>query len=140
MTLGTLIATRPVMTTQDCCDRQGAAWVGASETCAFDLIGAVFERDIEPGEIVIIRRGRLRSLQPLRPVPERLCVFEHVYFARPDSVVFGSNVYETRKRLGRALAREHPAKADIVVVPSCTTNRSLWVGDMVSASNMRTKY
>ncbi|MEX2209252.1 MAG: amidophosphoribosyltransferase [Myxococcota bacterium] len=95
--------------------RLGQAWVVASETCAFDLIGAVHERDIEPGEIVIIRRGRLRSVQPLPRAPEKLCVFEHIYFARPDSLVFGSSVYQTRKQLGRELARESPVDADMVV-------------------------
>jgi amidophosphoribosyltransferase len=70
---------------------------------------------VEPGEIVVIRRGRLRSLQPLPKAPERLCIFEHIYFSRPDSVVFGSNVYLVRKQLGRELAKEHPADADIVV-------------------------
>ena len=95
--------------------RLGAAWVVASETCAFDLIGAVYERDVEPGEIVIIRRGRLRSVQTLPRAPEKLCVFEHIYFARPDSLVFGANVYQTRKQLGRELARESPVTADMVV-------------------------
>ena len=95
--------------------RLGSAWIVASETCAFDLIGAVYERDVEPGEIVRIRRGRLRSLQPLPREPERFCVFEHIYFSRPDSMIFGSSVYEVRKRLGRELARESPADADIVV-------------------------
>ncbi|MCP4007286.1 MAG: amidophosphoribosyltransferase [bacterium] len=95
--------------------RLGSAWVVASETCAFDLIGAEYERDVEPGEIVIIRRGRLRSIQPLPREPERFCVFEHIYFARPDSLVFGSNVYQTRKQLGRELARSSPVEADMVV-------------------------
>jgi amidophosphoribosyltransferase len=95
--------------------RLGSAWVVASETCAFDLIGAVYERDIEPGELVIIKRGRLRSLQPLPKVPEQHCIFEHIYFSRPDSLVYGSSVYETRKRLGRELAIEHPVVADVVV-------------------------
>ncbi len=95
--------------------RLGAGWIIASETCAFDLLGATFERDIEPGEVVIIRRGRLRSIQPLPKVDERLCVFEHIYFSRPDSTVFGSNVYLVRKQLGRELAQEHPADADLVV-------------------------
>jgi len=95
--------------------RLGQAWVVASETCAFDLIGAVYERDVEPGEIIVIRRGRLRSVQPLPRAPEKLCVFEHVYFARPDSLVFGSSVYQTRKQLGRELARESPVEADMVV-------------------------
>ncbi len=92
-----------------------SAWVVASETCAFDLIGAAFERDVEPGEIVVIRRGRVRSLQALPRAAERFCVFEHIYFARPDSVVYGSSVHLVRKQLGRELAREAPADADMVV-------------------------
>ena len=95
--------------------RLDGAWIVASESCAFDLIGAEFERDVEPGEIVTIRRGRLRSIQPLPKVPERFCIFEHVYFARPDSVIYGAPVYDVRKQLGVALAREHPADADVVV-------------------------
>jgi amidophosphoribosyltransferase len=95
--------------------RLGSAWVVASETCVFDLVGATFERDVEPGEVLIIRRGRLRSLQPLPKVRERLCIFEHIYFSRPDSLVYGANVYQVRKQLGRQLAREHPAEADIVL-------------------------
>jgi amidophosphoribosyltransferase len=95
--------------------RLDGAWIAASETCAFDLIGATYERDVEPGEVVIIRRGRLRSFQPLPRAHERFCVFEHVYFARPDSRVYGQNVYLMRKRLGRELAAEAPAAADMVV-------------------------
>jgi amidophosphoribosyltransferase len=95
--------------------RLDSAWVVASETCAFDLVGAVTERDVEPGEMLFVRRGRMRSLQPLPRVPERFCVLEQIYFARPDSVVYGSNVYQVRKQLGRALAREAPVDADIVV-------------------------
>ena len=95
--------------------RLDRAWVVASESCAFDLIGAEFERDVEPGEIITIRRGRMRSRQPLPRVEERHCVFEHIYLARPDSVIFGAPVYDVRKRLGAALAREHPADADMVV-------------------------
>jgi amidophosphoribosyltransferase len=95
--------------------RLDGAWIVASETCAFDLIGATYERDVEPGEVVIFRRGRMRSLQPLPRARERFCVFEHIYFARPDSRVYGHNVYLMRKRLGRELAREAPADADMVV-------------------------
>jgi amidophosphoribosyltransferase len=95
--------------------RLDSGWIVASETCAFDLVGATFERDVEPGEVVIIRRGRLRSIQPLPKAPERLCIFEHIYFSRPDSTVYGSNVYLVRKQLGRELAKEHPADADLVV-------------------------
>ena len=65
--------------------------------------------------MIFIRRGHLRSAQPLPRVPERLCVFEQIYFARPDSVVYGASVYQTRKELGRELAREHPVDADLIV-------------------------
>ena len=91
------------------------AWVVASETCAFDLIGATYERDVEPGEVAIVRRGKLKSLRPFPRQPESFCVFEHIYFSRPDSVVYGTSVYETRKRLGRALAATAPVDADMVV-------------------------
>jgi amidophosphoribosyltransferase len=92
------------------------AWVLASETCALDLIEAEFVREIEPGELVVIDEHGLRSEKPFPP-PRRLgpCVFEHVYFARPDSVLFGSSVFEVRKNLGRQLAREQPAAADLVI-------------------------
>jgi amidophosphoribosyltransferase len=95
--------------------RLDGAWIAASETCALDLIGASFERDVEPGEVVVIRRGRLRSLRPFRKEPTRFCIFEQIYFARPDSQLNGHNVYAFRKELGHALAREHPVSADVVV-------------------------
>ena len=95
--------------------RLDGAWVVASETCALDLIGASFERDIDPGEVVVIRRGRLRSLRPFSAESERFCIFEYIYFARPDSNLNGHNVYAFRKELGRVLAREHPVPADVVV-------------------------
>ena len=95
--------------------RLDGAWVVASETCALDLIGATHERDLDPGEVVVIRRGRARSLHPFRAEQERFCVFEHIYFARPDSNLQGNNVYEFRKELGRVLAREHAVAADVVV-------------------------
>ena len=96
--------------------RLDGAWVLASETCALDLIGAKFERDIEPGEAVVIRRGRLRSLRPMdRSAEERFCIFEYIYFARPDSNLMSRNVYAFRKELGRTLAREFPVPADMVV-------------------------
>jgi len=96
--------------------RLGGAYVVASETCALDLIGADFERDIEPGEVAVIRRGRLRSLRPFaRSAPEHFCIFEFIYFARPDSNLLRQNVYAYRKELGRVLAREHPVAADMVV-------------------------
>lgn len=95
------------------------AWVLASETCAFDLIDAEYVRDIEPGEIVVIDRNERDNLQssfPLEKVERAShCIFEHVYFARPDSLVFGRSVNKSRHKMGKQLAREHPAHADIVV-------------------------
>jgi amidophosphoribosyltransferase len=96
--------------------RLDGGWVVASETCALDLIGATHERDVAPGEVIVIRRGRLRTLRPFRPAPrESFCIFEFIYFARPDSNLNGQNVYGFRKELGRVLAREHPVSADLVV-------------------------
>lgn len=96
--------------------RLGDAWVLSSETCAFDLIHAEFVRDVEPGEIVIINEEGLKSIQAF-PAHERraLCVFEYVYFARPDSSIAGHNVYKVRVDMGRQLAKEFPIDADIVV-------------------------
>lgn len=92
------------------------AYVIASETCAFDLMGAEFVRDIEPGEILSISRdGRLRSYKLINSSRSAFCVFEYVYFARPDSVIRGKNVYNIRKRLGMQLAIEKPASADLVL-------------------------
>jgi amidophosphoribosyltransferase len=95
--------------------RLDGAWVVASESCALDLIGAAHERDLDPGEVVVVRRGRLRSLRPFRREREAFCIFEYIYFARPDSNLNGHNVYAFRKELGRILAREHPVPADVVV-------------------------
>jgi amidophosphoribosyltransferase len=91
------------------------AHVIASEPTAFDLIAAEFVRDIEPGEVLVIDRTGVRSLRPFEPAPARFCVFEHVYFARPDSVLGGRSVYATRKLLGHTLAREAPVEADVVI-------------------------
>jgi amidophosphoribosyltransferase len=93
----------------------GDAWIVCSETCALDLIGASYVRDVEPGEVLVISDGRLRSVKPFPPSPLSQCVFEHVYFARPDSYVFGRSVNDVRTELGRVLAREAPADADVVV-------------------------
>jgi amidophosphoribosyltransferase len=92
------------------------SWVVASETCAFDLIGAKLVREIEPGEIAWFdHQGEHRDRLPVKANRLAKCVFEHVYFARPDSQVFGLSVYESRKRMGEILARENPVEADIVV-------------------------
>jgi len=96
----------------------GHAWCLASETCAFDLIGARFVRDVEPGEIVFIGRSGLYSLKPKELAAKNrhaFCTFEHIYFSRPDSIIFGETVHTVRRKLGRRLAKEYPAKADFVV-------------------------
>ena len=95
--------------------RLAGAWILASETCALDIIGAEFVRDIAAGEIVMIGPRGIQSLLPFGRRASRFCVFEHIYFARPDSVVEGRSVYEARKRIGQELARESPVDADIVV-------------------------
>ncbi len=95
--------------------RMKDGWVFASETCAFDLIEAEYIRDIEPGEIVLIDRHGPKSFRPFDRVQYTPCVFEFIYFARPDSNIFGANVYSVRKNLGRELAKEHPIEADIVI-------------------------
>jgi len=95
--------------------RLGEAWVLCSETCALDLIGATYVRDVEPGELVVLSASGLKSITPFAPAPQAQCIFEHVYFARPDSYVFGESVNEVRTDLGRRLARECPAEADVVV-------------------------
>lgn len=92
------------------------SWMVASETCAFDLIGTQYVREILPGEIVHIEKDEEPlSLSFKTPSSRRACIFEHVYFARPDSTVFGLNVYSSRKKLGQNLALEHPVKADLVI-------------------------
>jgi amidophosphoribosyltransferase len=93
----------------------GDTWVVASEPPAFDLIAAQYVRDIEPGEMLVIDETGPHSFYPFAPTPRRMCIFEYVYFARPDSKLGGISVYETRKRLGRSLAREAPIDADLVI-------------------------
>jgi len=91
------------------------SWVVASETCAFDLVGAKYIRDVEPGEIIIIDKDGCKSLTPFPKVKHCHCIFELIYFARPDSQIFGQNVYLCRKRLGHELAREYKPDVDIVM-------------------------
>ena len=95
--------------------RLGEAFIVCSETCALDLIGATYVRDVEPGELLIISEGGLRSVRPFPPARLSHCIFEHVYFARPDSYVFGKSVNEVRTELGRILAGESGVPADVVV-------------------------
>jgi amidophosphoribosyltransferase len=91
------------------------AYVLASETCALDIIGATFVRDVEPGELVILDGETIESVRPFEQTPRRFCIFEYVYFARPDSVMDGHSVYDARKQIGVELAKESPVEADIVV-------------------------
>ena len=91
------------------------AWVVASETCAFDLIEAQYVRDVQPGEMIVINERGLHSSFPFAAQTHSQCIFEHVYFARPDSLVFGHSVNESRHKMGKKLALEHPADAEIVI-------------------------
>jgi amidophosphoribosyltransferase len=92
-----------------------AAWLVASETCAFDLLNAQYVREIEPGEMLRISKSGIESIHFAPEKQHQQCIFEHVYFSRPDSIIFGRSVNESREMLGRLLAREHPVDADIVV-------------------------
>jgi len=98
-----------------CVGRRRSAWVVASETCALDLIGARFVREVQAGEVLVVDGQGLRSLWPFPAARPARCIFEFIYFARPDSRVFGEEVYAVRRRLGAELAREHPAEADLVM-------------------------
>jgi len=93
----------------------GTGYILASETCALDIVGADFVRDIEAGEMVVIDRNGIRSSKPFTPAPKKFCVFEYIYFARPDSVMEGTSIYDARKAIGRELAKESPVEADVVV-------------------------
>ncbi|HEY8039033.1 MAG TPA: amidophosphoribosyltransferase [Polyangiaceae bacterium] len=119
LTEGAVIAVRDPMGIRPLClgllPSKREAHVVASEPCAFDLIGAEYVRDLEPGEMVVIDASGIRSMRPLDPAPHRACIFEYVYFARPDSQLGGRSVYDVRKAFGRTLAREHPVEADVVV-------------------------
>jgi len=95
--------------------RRGSSHILASETCALGLIDAEFVREVQPGEMVIIDEEGVRSFFPFPTRPLARCIFEHVYFARPDSIVFGQSVYAARVEMGRELARQHPVEADLVI-------------------------
>lgn len=91
------------------------AWCVASETCAFDLMDATYQREIEPGEMLVIDADGLHSSKPFEQKPVSVCTFEHVYFSRPDSTIFGKSVNESRHKMGKRLAIEHPVEADLIV-------------------------
>lgn len=116
MTEDTLIAARdPLGVRPLVLGKREGGYVVASETCALDIIAAEYIRDIEAGEIVIINENGLQSLRPFGQTKSRFCIFEYVYFARPDSILDGRGVYEGRKQIGRELARESHVDADVVV-------------------------
>jgi len=98
-----------------CLGKLDGVYVLASETCALDLIGAQYLREIEPGEVVFIKKNSLESVKLLAESKQASCIFEYIYFSRPDSNIFGKNVYFARKQLGLQLAQEHPIEADIVM-------------------------
>jgi len=91
------------------------SYILASETCAFDAVNAEFIRDVEPGEVVVIDKDGLRSIKDNCSGTSNMCIFEFIYFARPDSIIEGASVYEARKEAGRLLAKEHPVEADLVI-------------------------
>ena len=102
------------------------SYVVASETCAFDIIGAKYVRDIEPGEVIEITKEGLSSTKLVEHSKHAFCIFEYIYFSRPDSKIFGENVDKVRRRLGRLLAREHPVEADIVIgIPDSANTATL---------------
>jgi amidophosphoribosyltransferase len=98
-----------------CLGKLNGAYVLASETCALDLVEAQYVRDNEPGEIIFINKNGLRSIKPSVPIRKSFCIFEFIYFARPDSYIFGQNVYQVRKRLGQMLAREFQPQGDLTM-------------------------
>ena len=98
-----------------CMGRRGKAIVFASESCALDAVGAKFERDLDPGEIVVVEDGAVRTVQKPEQAKGHLCIFEYIYFARPDSTICGQSVHQARRLAGRFLAAEHPAQADVVI-------------------------
>ena len=95
--------------------RLGDAWIVTSETCALDIIGAKYVRDVEPGEVIVFDERGVQSHKPFPPKPPRPCIFEYIYFSRPDSIVGGRSVYDVRKAMGAELARESHVEADVVV-------------------------
>lgn len=109
-----------------CLGRLNGAWIAASESCAFDLVTARYIRDVTPGEVIVIQGDQLRSLHPFECSRRAHCIFEYIYFSRPDSRIFGDYVDKTRRKFGRQLAAEHPADADIVIsVPDSSNTAAM---------------
>jgi amidophosphoribosyltransferase len=109
-----------------CLGKTETGWVVASETCALDIIDAEYVRDVEPGEILIIDSDGIRSLKPFPPAPKHFCIFEYIYFSRPDSFIYGECVDTVRRNIGKTLAEEHPVDADIVIsVPDSSNTAAI---------------
>ena len=109
-----------------CLGRNGSAWVVASESCALDIIGGEYVRDIEPGELITIDSNGIHSFKPCECQKKFFCIFEYIYFSRPDSFIFGECVDKTRRKIGKTLAEEHPVDADIVIsVPDSSNTAAL---------------
>ena len=109
-----------------CLGRLDDAWIIASESCALDIVGAEYVRDVEPGEVIVVDENGMRSLKPFSAPRRAFCIFEYIYFSRPDSRIFGDYVDKTRRKLGKQLAIEHPADADIVIaVPDAANTAAL---------------
>lgn len=110
-------------------------YVLASETCAFDTVGAEFVRDVEPGEMVVVDENGIRSIEVMEEEKSSLCIFEYIYLSRPDSNLYGKNVHLVRKELGRQLAREHPVEADVVTgVPDSSLSAASGVSEELGLS------
>ena len=105
-----------------CLGKLGDTWVVASESCALDIISARYIRDVEPGELLVIDANGLHSLSPSEPGRYAFCIFEYIYFSRPDSIIFNDTVDKTRRKFGKQLAIEHPADADIVIAVPDSSN------------------
>jgi amidophosphoribosyltransferase len=117
-----MVARDPMGNRPLCLGKLDGGWVAASESCAFDHLGATYIRELEPGEVVYIDADGLQSFRPAEDGPSAFCVFEYIYFARPDSILGGKLVYPVRMELGRQLAKEQPADADVVIgVPDSAT-------------------
>ena len=127
MTEDSLIAYRdPLGIRPLCLGKFKGAYIVTSETCALDIIGAKYVRDIEPGEVLEISKTGLNSVFPRKATRQACCIFEYIYFSRPDSMVFGENVDKVRRRLARQLALEHPVDADIVIgIPDSANTATL---------------
>ena len=130
-----IIATRdPYGVRPLCLGRLGEAWIVASESCALDITGATYVRDVEPGEMILLDEKGLTSLKPFERSHRAFCIFEYIYFSRPDSRIFGDYVDKTRRKLGKQLALEHPVDADIVIaVPDSSNTAALGFSQRSSA-------